>query len=139
MCLGKSILFINRFEWTTEEILSTYRSQYHVEENFKQLKNIKYLTFRPVRHFTDRTIRVHAFYCVIALTLCSLLRLEMENLGHKMTISTALKELSQARQSLHMYLTDPNKKLKFVSAISEAPKAAEDYIAKFDLKKYMLK
>jgi transposase len=137
--LGKSILFTNRSDWSNEQIVSTYRSQFHVEENFKQLKNINYLSFRPVRHFTDRTIRVHAFYCVIALTLSSLLRLEMEKLGHKMSINALLKELSQARQSLHIYLNGPDSKAKIVSAISDAPKAAEDYIAAYGLKKYILK
>lgn len=139
--LGKSILFTNRDNWDNEQIVSTYRSQFHVEENFKQLKNIKYLTFRPVRHFRDRTIRVHAFYCVIALTLCSLLRLEMEQLGHKMSINALLGELSKAMQSVHIYLNGPDNKdkEKVVSAISGAPKAAEDYIAEYGLQRYILK
>ncbi|MDR1085999.1 MAG: transposase [Deltaproteobacteria bacterium] len=71
--LGKTILFSNRNDWSNEQIVAAYRAQFHVEEDFKQMKNIKYLSFRPVRHFTDRTIRVHAFYCVLALTLCCLL------------------------------------------------------------------
>jgi transposase len=137
--LGKSILFTNRDNMNNEEIVSIYRSQFHIEDNFKQLKNIKYLSFRPVRHFTDRTIRVHAFYCVIALTLCSLLRLELEKLGHKMSINAVLKELSQARQSLHFYLVPGNKKTTFVSAISEVSQAAEKYIEEYGLKKYLLK
>jgi transposase len=137
--LGKTILFTNRDNWTNEQIVSTYRSQFHVEENFKQLKNTNYLTFRPIRHFTDVTIRVHAFYCVIALTLSSLLRLEMERLGYRMTVNTMLKELSRARQSLHIYLDAPNKTEKIVSAISDASPAAEEFIAEYGLKKYALK
>jgi transposase len=91
--LGKSILFTNRDNWTNEQIILTYRAQYHDEENFKQLKNIIYLSFRPIRHFTDNTIRVYTFYCVFALTLSSLLRLEMENLRHNKTINSILKGL----------------------------------------------
>jgi transposase len=137
--LGKSILFTNRDNWTNEQIVSTYRSQYHVEENFKQLKNINFLSFRPVRHFTDKTIRVHAFYCVLALTLCSLLKLEMEKLGHTMSINAILKSLSKARQSLPIFLKSGTKnKPKFTSAISDAPKEAVDYIEKYDLKKYLI-
>jgi transposase len=143
--LGKSILFTNRDNWTNEQIISTYRAQYHVEENFKQLKNIRYLSFRPVRHFTDKTIRVHAFYCVLALTLSSLLRLEMEKLGHKKTINSILKGLSKAKQSLHFFLNiGSNNKPKVVTGVSvsdapkEAPKEAADYIEKFGLEQYLL-
>jgi transposase len=46
-CLGKTVLFTNRYDWSSEQIVSTYRSQFHVEEAFKVLKNIKYL-------FSDR-------------------------------------------------------------------------------------
>jgi transposase len=135
--LGKSILFTNRNDWTNEQIVATYRSQYHVEENFKQLKNTKYLSFRPIRHFTDRTIIVHSFYCVIALTLSSLLRLEMEKLGYPMTINLMFKELCKARQSIHIYMDDTNN-AKVTSAISEVSEAAEKYIADYELKKYLL-
>jgi transposase len=136
--LGKSILFTNRDNWSNEQIVSTYRSQFHVEENFKQLKNIKFLSFRPVRHFTDRTIKVHAFYCILALILSSLLKLEIEQLGHPMTINMMLKELSKARQSIHIYSDNVNKIAKVTSAISEVSEAAEKYIAEYDLKKYLL-
>jgi transposase len=138
MCLGKSILFTNRNNWSNEQIVATYRSQFHVEENFKQLINTKYLTFRPIRHFTDRTIIVHAFYCVLALTLSSLLRFEFDKLGYQKTINSILSELSEARQSLHVYEDDTKKMVKFSSAISETSKAAEEYIAKNELKKYAL-
>jgi transposase len=33
--LGKTILFTDRHEWTTERIVGAYRAQYHIEENFR--------------------------------------------------------------------------------------------------------
>jgi transposase len=71
--LGRTIIFTDQHEWTNEQIVGTFRSQYHIEEAFKQMKDVKYLSFRPVYHFTDAHIRVHAFYCVLALMLVSLM------------------------------------------------------------------
>jgi transposase len=137
--LGKSIIITNVDNWTNEQIVLAHRSQYQVKENFKRLKNTKDLSFKPVKHFTDITIMGHAFYCVTALTLRSLLRLEMEKLGHKMTINSILEALSKAKQSNLIFLdSDPNNKPKVLSAISNSPKEAVDYIEKFGLKKYLL-
>jgi transposase len=134
--LGKTILFTNRNSWTNERIVSTYRSQFHVEEDFKQMKNIKYLSFIPVRHFTDRTIRVHAFYCVLALLLCCLLQLEMKELGHEMSINRLMSELSNSKQVLNIYLSEKMTENKVVSVYSEMSNITNDYITKYQLKKY---
>jgi transposase len=136
--LGKTILFTNRDDWTNEQIVATYRSQFHVEECFKQMKNIKYLSFRPIRHFTDRMIIVHAFYCVLAYTLSCLLQLEMNKLGFKFSLNATFNTLREAKQSLNVYTGESKGKPRVVSVFSENPPAAEAYIAKYDLKKYAL-
>jgi transposase len=89
--LGKTTLFTNRDNWTNEQIISAYRSQYHVEECFKQLKNNDYLSFRPIRHFIDNNITIYAFYCVLTLTLTSILKLELKKLGYDYSINNILK------------------------------------------------
>jgi transposase len=137
--LGKTILFTNRNNWSNEKIVSTYRSQYHVEETFKQMKNTKNLSFRPVRHFTDTTIKVHAFYCILAFTLTCLLQLEMQRLGYDMTINNVLKILGEAKQSLNIYLGGDAKKQKVVPVFSEFTTAAEKYLNEYSLKEYAFK
>ncbi|MDR2338353.1 MAG: IS1634 family transposase [Deltaproteobacteria bacterium] len=137
--LGKTILFTNRHEWSNEKIVSTYRSQFHVEESFKQMKDVNYLSFIPVRHFTDATIKVHGFYCVLAFTLSCLLQLELKRLGYNMTINNALKTLDEAKQSLVFYKSEDSKKYKVVSVFSEATQAAEKYLNEYNLKKYAFK
>ncbi|MDR1080033.1 MAG: IS1634 family transposase, partial [Deltaproteobacteria bacterium] len=84
--LGKSIIFTSRHDWSPEQIVSTYRAQYHVELNFKQMKDKKFISFTPIRHFTDSKIIVHSFYCVLSLILCSVMNLEFHRLGHKLSI-----------------------------------------------------
>jgi len=79
--LGKSILFTDHGDWSSEQVVAAYHSQFHVEEDFKQMKDTKYLSFRPIRHFTDKHIVVHAFYCVLGLLLASVLNKELDLRG----------------------------------------------------------
>jgi hypothetical protein len=66
--LGKTILFTDHGDdWSDEEIVLGYRAQHHVEGDFRHFKNPLYLSFRPTFHWTDQKLRVHAFYCVLAL------------------------------------------------------------------------
>ena len=74
--LGKTILFTDNADWSDEEIVLAYRSQYHIEEAFKQMKDPHFLRWSPIHHWTDQKIRVHAFYCVLALLLSSVLHRE---------------------------------------------------------------
>jgi hypothetical protein len=63
----------------------------------------------------------------------------MEKLGYKMSINTVLKTLSEAKQSLVIYLKGPKEQSKVVPVFSEIPKPAEEYLAKYGLKKYALR
>ena len=47
MQLGKTILFTDTADWSDEEIVLAYRSQHHIEEPFKQMKNPHFLRFTP--------------------------------------------------------------------------------------------
>jgi transposase len=108
--LGRSIIFTSHDKWTTERIVSTYRSQYHVEEAFKRMKDSRYLSFRPMHHFTDSNIRVHAFYCFLALLLTSILNKELGKMGHKVSIRRMLDEFLSVRQIITVFPHQANKK-----------------------------
>src|SRR4051794_4732789 len=101
--LGKTILFTDRTDWTDAEVVRGYRSQHHVESAFRDLKNIKYLSLRPQRHWTDQKIQVHVFYCVLALMLCGLLRRELDHRGIKRSLPALLEELGQIREVCVVY------------------------------------
>jgi transposase len=104
--LGKSVLFTSRDNYSTEKIISAYRSQYHVESSIKQFKDRKYITFTPIRHFTDNNIDVHGFYCVSSYTLSYLLNLEFSELGYNLSMDSMLSSLSDCQQVVNVYLTD---------------------------------
>jgi len=101
--LGKTILFTDNADWSDEEIVLAYRSQYHIEEAFKQMKDPHFLRWSPIHHWTDQKIRVHAFYCVLALLLSSVLHREVCKKGQELSLPRLLEELGQIRETLVIY------------------------------------
>jgi transposase len=101
--LGKTILFTDNDDWTDEEIILAYRSQHHVEDAFRQMKHPHYLGWSPMFHWTDSKIRVHAFTCVLALTLSSLLQRTLHQGGIDLSIPRMLELLGGIRETLVIY------------------------------------
>jgi transposase len=100
---GKTILFTDNADWSEEQIVQAYRSQYHIEDAFKQMKNPHFLGWSPMFHWTDSKIQVHAFYCVLALLLTSLLQRELAQKGEPLSINRMLEELGSIRETLIVY------------------------------------
>jgi transposase len=101
--LGKTLLFTDNADWSDEEIVLAYRSQYHIEDAFKQMKHPHFLHWSPMYHWTDSKIRVHAFYCVLALTLSSVLQRDVWRMGEQLSINRLLEELGGIRETLVIY------------------------------------
>ena len=112
---GKTILFTGNAGWADEEIVLAYRSQYHIEDAFKQMKNPHFLGWSPMFHWTGSKIQVHAFYCVLALLLTSLLQRELAREGEPISINRMLEELGGIRETLIVYPRRPGQK-KFSTA-----------------------
>jgi transposase len=134
--LGKSILFTDHLDWETSKIVSTYRSQYHVEECFRQMKDTKHLTFRPIRHFTDDNIRVHSFYCVLALLLASVLNKEFDDLGHSMSINHMIDILNQVKRVQMTFKVTEKKEVK-KSSIAKLSQPVKEYFDKYGVLDYL--
>lgn len=101
--LGKTILFTDNADWTTEEIVLGYRSQHHIEDAFRQMKHPHYLGWQPMFHWTDATIRAHAFTCVLALTLSSLLQRTLHHKGVDVSLPKLFELLGGIRETLVIY------------------------------------
>jgi len=112
--LGKTILFTDRDDWTDEQIVLAYRAQYHVEGAFRSMKDPRFLTVRPMFHWTDQKLRVHAFYCVLALMIVTLLRRKLANAGLALSPVDMLRRLSTIRQVALVYPAPPAAKQPFV-------------------------
>ena len=100
---GKTILFTDRDDWTNEQIVLGYRAQAKIEDVFKLMKHPQFLRWQPQYHWTDAMIRVHAFYCVLAVTLTSLLQRELARRGLTISIPKMLEELSGMYETTLVY------------------------------------
>jgi transposase len=101
--LGKTILFTDNADWLDEDIVLAYRSQYQIENAFRQMKNPHFLGWSPMYHWTDSKIQVHAFYCVLALLLTSLLQRDLARRGEELSVNRILEELGGIQETLIVY------------------------------------
>jgi transposase len=100
---GKRILFTNRDTWPVVDIVAAYRSQSGVESSFRQLKDPHVVSFSPMHHWTDQKIRVHIFYCVLALTIAHLMRRTAEHAGLHLSVRELLGELAGIGETVLLY------------------------------------
>ncbi|HJN75186.1 MAG TPA: IS1634 family transposase [Myxococcota bacterium] len=95
---GKTVLFTDNDSWSDVEVVLAYRGQAGIEGCFKTMKNPHFVSWSPMFHWTDDKIRVHAFYCVVALMLVSLLQRELHHAGIDLTIPALVEALSAIRE-----------------------------------------
>ena len=101
--LGKRILFTDHQGWTNDQIVLGYRSQSQVEDAFGDMKDPHFLSWEPMFHWTDSKIRVHAFYCVLALTLASLLQRQAAQNGISLSVQALMKALNGIQEVINVY------------------------------------
>jgi len=101
--LGKRILFTDQEAWTTDQIILAYRAQHHVEAAFKQMKHPAFVGWEPMFHWTDQKIRVHAFYCVLALLLASVLHRQVVQAGLRLSLVGVLESLAGIQEVIALY------------------------------------
>jgi transposase len=103
---GKRVVFTDRDEWSTADVVAGYRSQFEVEADFRQMKDRKVVSFSPMFHWTDQKIRVHAFYCVLALMVARLMARETERATLPMSVRELLSQLSGIQETVLLYQGD---------------------------------
>ena len=105
---GKRILFSDKTpgESSTAQIVAEYRSQESVEADFRQMKDPKVISFSPMFHFTESKIRVHVFYCVLALPVARLMVREAAHAGMHMSVGELLDTLAAIQETLMLYQGD---------------------------------
>jgi transposase len=91
---GKRILFTNRDTWPVADVVTAYRSQSDAEFGFRQLKDPQVVSFSPMHHWTDQKIRVHIFYCVLALAVAHLMRRHAAQAGLHLSVRELLNHLA---------------------------------------------
>jgi transposase len=100
---GKRLLFTDRDDWPVAEVVAAYRAQADVEAGFRQLKDPKVCAFSPMFHWTDQKIRVHVFYCTLALAIAHLMRRQAARAGLTMSVRELLKTLASIQETVMVY------------------------------------
>ena len=100
---GKRILFTDHDDWPVVDVVAGYRSQSNVENDFRQMKDPHVVSFSPMFHWTDNHIRVHAFYCVLALMVARLMVREAANAGVPMSVRELLDTLAGVQETVLLY------------------------------------
>lgn len=102
---GKRILFSDKTpeQASTAQVVSAYRSQEAVEGDFRQMKDPKVVSFSPMFHFTEQKIRVHVFYCVLALMVARLMVREAEHTGLHLSVRSLLGQLAGIQETVLLY------------------------------------
>jgi transposase len=100
---GKRIVFTDRDDWPAAEVIAAYRSQADAEAGFRQLKDRDVVSFSPMFHWTEQKIRVHVFYCVLALTIAHLMRRQAARDGLHLSVRELLHALAGMEETVMIF------------------------------------
>lgn len=135
--LGKNIIITDNHNWSTEDIIVTYRSQYIIEDVFKQMKDRKTGTWWPMFHWTDQKIRVHGLYCSLSLLLRALIMKKIQEASMPMSINRLHDKLSGIREVLNVFPKRKNKQLA-QSVVSKMDEVQQRLFDLFEMEQYLL-
>jgi len=135
--LGKNIIITDNHNWSTEDIIVTYRSQYIIEDVFKQMKDRKTGTWWPMFHWTDQKIRVHGLYCSLSLLLRALIMKRIQEASMPMSINRLHEKLSGIREVLNVFPKRKNKQ-SAQSVVSKMDEVQQRLFDLFKMEQYLL-
>jgi transposase len=101
--LGRTVLLTNRMDWTAEQVVSGYSGQQQIERVFRGLKDGDWLGWGPMYHWTDSKIRVHAFYCMLGISLLQYVHRQSQSAWPDLTVEQLLEQLTPMQQFILLY------------------------------------
>jgi transposase len=135
---GRTTLVTNRMNWTAEQVVSAYSDQQKIEQVFRGLKGGDWLGWGPLHHWTDSKIRIHAFYCMLGISLLQYLHRQSQPLWPGLSVEQLLEELSQIQQYQLLYPPQgqkgPNRVATVVSKQSLAQQALSSGLGLEDIR-----
>jgi transposase len=101
--LGRTVLLTNRMDWTAEQVATGYSAQQEIERVFRGLKDGDWLGWGPMYHWTDRKIRIHAFYCMLGISLLQHIHKQAQAAWNGISMEQLLEELRQIQRFVLLY------------------------------------
>ncbi len=100
---GRTVLLTNRLDWTAEQVIAGYSRQQQIEQVFRGLKDGDWLGWGPMHHWTDRKIRIHAFYCMLGISLLQYVHKQAQAAWTGISVEQLLEELRHIQQFVLLY------------------------------------
>ena len=101
--LGRTVLLTNRMDWSAKQVVAGYSGQQSIERVFRGLKDGQWLGWDPMYHWTDRKIRIHAFYCMLGISLLQYVHQQAKAGWADLSVEQLLEELEQIKQFVLLY------------------------------------
>jgi len=101
--LGRTVLLTNHRDWSAEQVVAGYTGQQAIERVFRGLKDGDWLSWDPMHHWTDRKIRIHAFYCMLGISLLYHVHKQAQAGWADLSMEQLLEELEQIKQFVLLY------------------------------------
>lgn len=134
--LGKNIIVSNQNDWDNGKIIHAYRSQFIIEDVFKEMKDRTTGSWWPLHHWTDSKIKVHGLYCTIALLLRALLLRRVHHAGVQISMTRLLSELDGIREVINIYPRKRRQKIeRKQAAFTKTSELQQRILSILDLKK----
>lgn len=101
--LGRTMLVTPHLDWTAEQVVTAYAGQQRIEQVFRGLKDGDWLGWGPMYHWTDSKILVHAFYCMVGVSLLQYIYKQAQTAWPGLSMDQMLDELRQIEQFVLLY------------------------------------
>jgi len=134
--LGKNIIITDNHNWSNDDIILTYRSQYVIENAFKEMKDRKTGSWWPMHHWTDQKIKVHGLYCSLTLLIRALIMKTVNESGLGMSMNKLHTQLSGIREVLNIFSTGKKKESK-QSVVSKMNVIQKKFFEMFEMEQYI--
>jgi transposase len=127
--LGRTTLLTNRLDWTAEQVVEGYSGQQQIERVFRGLKDGDWLGWGPIHHWTDSKIRVHAFYCMLGISLLQYIHRKAEAAWSGLSMEHLIEELKQIQQFALLYPPQGDKGPNRVATVLSRQTLAQQSLA----------
>jgi transposase len=101
--LGRTLLLTNRLDWSAGQVVAAYSGQQNIEQVFRGLKGGDWLHWGPMYHWTDSKIRIHAFYCLLGISLLNHVHQQAQRVWPQLTTEKLKDELGEICECVLLY------------------------------------
>src|SRR5919108_4211268 len=128
--LGRTMLITPHLDWSAEQVVSAYAGQERIEKVFRGLKDGDWLGWGPMYHWTHSKIRIHAFYCMVGISLLQYISKQAQTAWPGLSMEQLLEQLRQIEQFLLLYPPQGEKGPQRVAIVQSKQTFPQQQLAK---------